>query len=112
MVYDQFCDAYDKEDTEGLIMIVQSLRIKTGLKNTDVTPKMVIEMGIVPKILEFLQEKFSGMSRLQSESAWLIANISSGDIQDTLHLIEKGAIGTLAACLKSDNEDLQENVFL
>jgi len=110
-VYDTFCEAFNTENFEELLLAISSLRIATGIKNSYITSKTVIEMGIVPNILTLLGEKFSAISKLQSESAWLIANISAGDINDTIYLIEQNAIQILADCVKTKNQDLQENAM-
>lgn len=111
MCYDKFCDAYNTENWEDLLMVVQSLRLASGTQGSNVTPRMVIEMGIVPNVLSLLDERLSAVSKLQSEAAWLITNITSGDINDTIYLIEQNAIQILTSCIRNKPQDLQENVY-
>jgi len=91
-------------------MIVQTLREAVGTKNIYITPQTIVAMGILPNVLYLLNERFCKISRLQSEAAWLIANVASGDTEVTMALIELNSVPVLIDCLKTTNEDLQENV--
>lgn len=91
-------------------MVVQALRIAVGEQSSGVTPRMVIEMGIVPNVLSLLDDRLSAVSKLQSEAAWLITNITSGDINDTTYLVEQHTIQILTSCIRNKPQDLQENV--
>jgi hypothetical protein len=63
-------------------------------------------------VLSLLSEQFSKISRLQSEAAWLIANISAGEASDNAYLVEQNCVPILCDCIKSSNEDLQESVMV
>ena len=111
MAYDKFCEAYHSENWQDVLTVVQALRLATSEQSSGVTPRMVIEMGIVPSVLNLLDDRLSAVSKLQSEAAWLIANITSGDINDTIYLIEQNTIQILTSCIRNKPQDLQENVL-
>lgn len=68
-------------------------------------------MGIVPHVLHLLNASFSNQKKLQTEAAWLIANISAGTQKDTLYLIDQNCISIFFKCLKLDNQEVHENVI-
>jgi len=108
---EEFHNAYDNQNWEDLVMVIQTLREAVGTKNMYVTPYTIAAMGILPRVLELLREDYRKISRLQSEAAWLIANVLSGDTEITVNLVQDNCVPILIDCLQSTNEDLQENAM-
>ncbi len=111
MQYDAFNKALKENKWEDLIIVIQTLREAVGVVNMYITPQTIMAMGIIPDLISLLSEEFTRMSNLQSEAAWLIANVASGDTETTVTLVELGAISVLIQCLQTKNEDLHENVI-
>ena len=81
-------------------------RILSITKNPPI--KEVIDSGIIPKLVQFLQ--LQDQPSLQFEAAWALTNIASGTSEQTQTLIKSGAVPIFIELLQSSNEDVTEQV--
>lgn len=59
----------------------------------------VIELGILPRLVEILQKNDD--SKLQYEVAWVLSNIASGNLAETSSVIDSGAVPILVGLIES-----------
>ena len=110
-VKEAFYQAAQNCDWENLIQIIKFLRESIGNDENKVPARAIIELDIVPVLLNLLGEDFEKLRNLQSECAWLLANISAGSSEDTAYLFDQGILPVLYGSLSTTNEDLHENVY-
>mmetsp|Transcript_8127 Transcript_8127/g.28577 ORF Transcript_8127/g.28577 Transcript_8127/m.28577 type:complete len:529 (+) Transcript_8127:70-1656(+) len=110
-------DAVVLEQLPSLVQGVHSMNPAVHLEATTQFRKLlsiernppiqqVIDAGIVPRLVHFLQKDES--PALQFEAAWALTNIASGTSEHTRVVIEEGAVPIFCRLLRSPNDDVRE----
>jgi hypothetical protein len=68
----------------------------------------VIDAGLVPKLIEFLD---STSMTLQFEAAWALTNIASGNSNQTKEVVKCGAIPCFIKLINTSHDDLVEQAI-
>ncbi|CAO1406197.1 unnamed protein product [Diamesa hyperborea] len=83
---------------------VRKLRKLLSMKDPPINA--VIEMGFVPKLVEYLDVFVS--PAIQMEAAWALTNICSGSSEQSMYIIKEGAVGKFVNLLKFPNADVSD----
>jgi len=70
--------------------------------------QQVIDAGVVPRFIEFLQE--DKRPNLQHDTAWALTNIVCGTNENTRFVVDCGAVPFLVELITSPNDEVREQV--
>ncbi|KAG8924808.1 hypothetical protein FRC00_004691 [Tulasnella sp. 408] len=105
------CLTYDRKIPKALLrgLHAEDLQIRriavTTIRKIEAV-QAVIDAGLVPSLVSLLD---SEDPCLQSEAAWILANITAGTTQQTNMVVEAGAIPKLIRLSASPSEDVSDN---
>lgn len=85
----------------SIISVSHVKKLRKLLTIKDPPIDAVIEMGLVPKLVEYLDVFVS--PAIQMEAAWALTNICSGSSEQSLYVIKEGAVAKFVNLLKSPN---------
>ena len=95
---------------QDLSLIIHFLKECIVAEKDRILPRAVINLGIVPDLLSLLSDNLIEQAKLQTQAAWLLANITAGTSDDALYLVECNCIPIFARSLKLKNDEVHENV--
>lgn len=74
----------------------------------DIPIQAVIDTGVVPRLVEFLDSSNASYATLQFEAAWALTNIASGTTEQTQVVVAAGAIPKFLQLLEHPQEEIRE----
>lgn len=95
----------NSNDRQDQFKAVQSFRRLLSIERNPPI-KQVIRCGVVNRIVNLLDS--DDMPALQFEAAWALTNIASGKSEDTLHVIQQGAVPRFVRLLRSPSAEVRE----
>ncbi|KFQ24674.1 Importin subunit alpha-1, partial [Merops nubicus] len=102
---EEIVEAVNGSDRELQLQAVQDIRRMLSKQN-DPPINQVIELGIIPRLVEFLGHDDDPF--LQFEAAWALTNIASGTSDHTRAVVEAGAIPPFISLLSSPHMHISE----
>lgn len=102
--------AINDKNTEKLEIALTDLRI--AISSTENPPiELLYKAQIIPLIAEFLKKEHFEYVKVQTEAAWIIANVLSGDSIYTEYVVkELNGIELMLTLLHSPSQGVQEMV--
>ncbi len=92
-------------DAEDLFYGLIGLR-KLLSKDENPPVQAIIDTGIVPRLIQLTSVESA--KEILIEAAWCLTNLCSGTTEQTLHVIQNGAVASFLSLLKSDNPEVAE----
>ena len=106
--YDELLkDLYSNEEKLVLEATIRFRKLLSLEKNPPINE--VIDLGVVPKFIEFL--KLDKNPALQFESSWALTNIASGSSEQTNFVIENGAVPIFINLINSPHDDVSQQAI-
>lgn len=95
-------------DEEYQFLGIQSARkLLSHLRHPPID--MLIHYGLLPYCVEFLKRHHN--PKLQLEAAWTLTNVASGTSEQTMAVVNAGAVPHLVALLRSKSKDVVEQAI-
>ena len=104
----QLTKALHSSDKEQELRAVISFRMILS-KSYAAPIQEVVDCGVVPHFVKCLSR--DGEDRLQLEASWALTNIASGTTEQTLLVIQAGALPPLLRLIRSHNREIREQAF-
>ncbi|CAH2044640.1 unnamed protein product [Thlaspi arvense] len=93
---------------DPLLQLESATQFRTVLSTESPPIDKVVQCGVVPRFVEFL--KNDDFPKLQFEASWVLTNIVSGTLENTMVVIDNGAVPIFVHLLASPDDALREQV--